>query len=39
MLETDQGSVALAFDDIEHAKLVLTDALIDAHQAAEAGQH
>ncbi|MDA0339253.1 MAG: ribosome maturation factor RimP [Proteobacteria bacterium] len=38
MLETDQGPVALAFNEIEQAKLVLTDALIDAHQAAEAGQ-
>ena len=37
MLETDQGDVTLSFDEIEKAKLVLTDALIDAHQAASAG--
>ena len=36
VLETDTGPVTLAYDDIEKAKLVLTDALIDAHQAAEA---
>jgi ribosome maturation factor RimP len=36
VLETDTGPVALAIDDIEKAKLVLTDALINAHQAASA---
>ena len=38
LLETDTGPVTLVYDDIEHAKLVMTDALIDAHQAAEAAQ-
>ena len=38
LLETDIGPVALTYDDIEHAKLVMSDALIDAHQAAEAAQ-
>ena len=37
-LETDQGVVALPFDEIASAKLVLTDALIDAHLAAEAAR-
>ena len=37
-LDTDQGVVALPFDEIASAKLVLTDALIDAHLAAEAAR-
>ena len=30
-LETDKGDVALPFRDIDKAKLLLTDALIEAH--------
>jgi len=33
-LDAPQGRVNLPFDNIEHAKLVLTDALIKAHQDA-----
>ncbi|MFN3230799.1 MAG: ribosome maturation factor RimP [Alphaproteobacteria bacterium] len=36
MLRTDQGPAQLPFDDIDQAKLVLTDALIEAHQGAQA---
>ena len=36
VLETETGLVRLPFDDIDRAKLVLTDALIEAHQAAHA---
>ncbi len=36
VLQTDQGTAYLPFDDIDNAKLVLTDALIDAHQNAHA---
>jgi len=36
-LQTDKGVVSLPFEDIDHAKLVLTDELIEAHQTAHAG--
>jgi ribosome maturation factor RimP len=37
ILETDKGRAALPFEDIDQAKLVLTDALIAAHQTAADG--
>lgn len=36
-LRTDQGPARLPFQDIDQAKLVLTDALIEAHQDAQVG--
>lgn len=38
VLQTDQGMAYLPFEDIDNAKLVLTDALIDAHQNVHAEQ-